>query len=190
MGDKVVLGTVVVCHAATHCKVPIHSRYRGQMWWCRRCQVEHVGACEALKAFYAACDLRAVQQINVKVVANSTLRHAEQVGLCADVLCMSGGGIGHLVNAISRDDPVMQERGKISLVTALNDVRVPYGDNNEFVFAVQKGIERLSGEMAKHPEKHLIVHSVLPQALDPVQALRVEFLMWALGDLQSEWWRH
>ena len=31
-GDKVVLGTVVVCHAATHRKVPIHTRYRGQTW--------------------------------------------------------------------------------------------------------------------------------------------------------------
>ena len=120
-GDKVVPGTVVVCHAATHGKVPIHTRYRGQTWWCRRCRVEHVGACEALKAFYAARDLRAAQQIKVKVVADSTLRRAEQVGLCADVLCMSGGGIGHLANAI-RDDPDMRERGEACVVTALNDV--------------------------------------------------------------------
>ena len=68
-----------------------------------------------------ARDLRAAQQIKVKVVADSTLRRAEQVGLCADVLCMSGGGIGHLANAI-RDDPDMRERGEACVVTALNDV--------------------------------------------------------------------
>ena len=71
------------------------------------------------------------------------------------------------------------------MVTALNDVRAPYGDNNEFVFPVEKGIGRLSDEMAKHPDKHLIVHSVLPQALDPVQELQAEFLTRALGALQS-----
>ena len=184
-GDKVVPGTVVVCHAATHRKVPIHTRYRGQTWWCRRCRVEHVGACEALKAFYAARDLRAAQQINVKVVADSTLRRAEQVGLCADVLCMSGGGIGHLANAI-RDDPDMRERGELCLVTALNDVRAPYQDDNEFVFTVERGLQKLSAEMASHNDKHLVVQSLLPQALDPVQALRAEFLTRALGALRSE----
>ena len=184
-GDKVVPGTVVVCHAATHRKVPIHTRYRGQTWWCRRCRVEHVGACEALKAFYAARDLRAAQQINMKVVADSTLRRAEQVGLCADVLCMSGGGIGHLANAI-RDDPVMRERGEVCVVTALNDVRAPYQDDNEFVFAVEKGLQKLSAEMASHDEKHLVVQSLRPQALDPVQELRAEFLTRALGALRSE----
>ena len=179
-GDKVVPGTVVVCHAATHRKVPIHTRYRGQTWWCRRCQVEHVGACEA---FYAACDLRALQQVNVKIVADSTLRRAEQVGLRTDVLCMSGGGIGHLANAV-RDDPVMKERGEISVVTAYNDVRAPY--DNAFVFAMEKGVEKLAGEVAAHPDKHMVIHSVRPQALDPVEELRAEFLSRALGALQSE----
>ena len=54
------------------------------------------------------------------------------------------------------------------------------------LFAVGKGITKLSDEMATHPDKHLVVHSVLPQALDPVQALRAEFLTRASGALQSE----
>ena len=106
-------------------------------------------------------------------------------GLRADVICMSGGRIGHLANAIM-DDPVIKERGEISVVTALIDVRAPYANNNEFVFAIENGLEKLSGEVAKYPGKHLVLHSVLPQALNPAQELRMEFLTRALGDLQSD----
>ena len=180
-GDKVVPGTVVVCHTATHRKVPIHTRYRGQTWWCRRCQVEHVGACEA---FYAVRNLHALQQVNVKVVADSALRRAEQVGLQADVLCMSGGGFGHSTNAI-RDDPVIKERGEISVVSAFNDVRMPYVSDNAFVFAVEKGVEKLASEVATHPDKHMIIHSVRPQALDPVEELRVELVLGGLCSLKA-----
>ena len=40
--------------------------------------------------------------------------------------------------------------------------------------------------MASHDDKHLVVQSLRPQALDPVQELRAEFLTRALGALRSE----
>ena len=71
---------------------------------CGRCGIDHVRGCEKLKEFYAAKELRKKEVIDMKLLSDSTLRHAEQVGLRADVLCMSGVGIGHLANAL-RGDP-------------------------------------------------------------------------------------
>ena len=72
-----------------------------------RCQSEHVGPCESLQAFYAAKEAREKEPIHVKVLSDSTLRRAEQIGLRADILCMSGAGVGHLANA---NDPQIRER--------------------------------------------------------------------------------
>ena len=48
----------------------------------------------------------------MKILSDSTLRHAEQVGLRADVLCMTGAGIGNLANAL-RDDPKIIDHGAV-----------------------------------------------------------------------------
>ena len=78
--------------------------------------MNHVGPCPFLQAFYAATDARSKEQIDLKVVSDSSLRLAEQVSLRADVLCMSGGGLGHLVTVL-RDDPMLKERKGIALAT-------------------------------------------------------------------------
>ena len=86
---------------------------------------------EYLKKFYAARDARKAEQIRTKVVSDSTLRLAETVGLRADVLCMSGGGVGHLAKAV-RDDPAMPEMGVVAVVTGGNDyVGARYESHNE-----------------------------------------------------------
>ena len=77
--------------------------------------------------------------------SDSTLRLAETVGLRADVLCMSGGGVGHLANAV-RDDPAMSEMGMVTVITGGNDyIGAKYENNNEFVFNVDNSVEKLKG---------------------------------------------
>ena len=110
----------MVLNIQTQRKVAVHLRYKGQQCWCRRCDEYHVGACEYLKKFHEAREVREKELINVKIMSDSTLRLAESVGLRADILCMSGGGVGHLANAV-RDDPVMKERNEVVVVTSGND---------------------------------------------------------------------
>ena len=89
--------------------VQFHLRYKGQSWFCRRCDERHVGPCKALQAFYEANDRRAKEKINIKIASDSTLRCAEQVGLRTDIMCMPGGGLGQIANAI-KDDPDIKDR--------------------------------------------------------------------------------
>ena len=121
VGDEKIPGTIMVLNIQTQRKVPVHLRYKGQQWWCRRYDEYHVRVYEFLKKFHDARELRAKEQINVRIMSDSTLRLAESVDLRADVLCMSGGGVGHLVNAV-REDPAMKETNEVVLVTSGNDL--------------------------------------------------------------------
>ena len=56
--EKVIPGSIMVLSPATQQKVTVHLRYKGQTWFCRRCEVNHVGLCPFLQAFYAAKDAR------------------------------------------------------------------------------------------------------------------------------------
>ena len=49
--EKVIPGSIMVLSPATQQKVTVHLRYKGQTWFCRRCEVNHVGPCPFLQAF-------------------------------------------------------------------------------------------------------------------------------------------
>ena len=161
-GDNTIPDTIKVLDINTQKMVPVHLRYKGQQWWCRRCDAYHIGPCEYLKKFYAARDAQKAEQIRTKVVSDSTLRLAETVGLRADVLCMSGGGgggggVGHLANAV-RDDPAMPEMGVVAVITGGNDYIVAkYECSNDFVFTVDKSVEKLKGIFGVTPDKSFTI---------------------------------
>ena len=88
---------------------PITLRYRGQQYYCGVCNESHVGPCPAKAAFYAEKELRATLEIKTQIVSDSTLRQVDQLGLSADVICMSGGRAGNVAN-ILHDDPTIRIR--------------------------------------------------------------------------------
>ena len=65
--------------------------------------------------FFAAKEARAKDPIHVKALSDSTLRRAERIDLQADILCMSGAGVGHLADAL-RDDSQIEDKGEIAMV--------------------------------------------------------------------------
>ena len=189
VGERPIPGTVVVFNPATHQKAPFHTRYRGQKWFCRRCGEEHVGACEALKSFYEARAVKEQLQVNVKILSDSTLRQVEHVGLRADVLCMSGGGVGHLASVL-RDDPIVKERNHITLLTSGNDCRADYDTEGEYAFIIDKGLARIKREIEQTPDKRLTVVYLKddPQvpSLPPDQALREQYLERSLEAMATD----
>ena len=123
--------------------VQFHLRYKGQSWFCRRCDECHVGPCKALQAFYEAKDRRAKETINIKIASDSTLRCAEQVGLRTDIMCMPGGGMGQIANAI-KDDPDIKDRKEIIVLAGTNDVRnQAYQDLHSFAYVVDTSIQKV-----------------------------------------------
>ena len=188
-GDKTIPGTIKVLDIQTQKMVPVHLRYKGQQWCCRRCDANPIGPCEYLKKFYAARDARKAEQIRTKVVSDSTLRLAETVGLRADVLCMSRGGVGHLANAV-RDDPAMPEMSVVSVITGGNDyIGAKYESNNAFVFTVEKSVEKLKGIFGATPDKSFTIlypqDDAAERALPPDSALIGRYLERELRSLAS-----
>ena len=116
----------------------------------------------------------------MKIMLDSTLRLAESVGLRADVLCMSGGGVGHLANAL-REDPVMKERNEVVVVTSGNDyIRTEYEDIGDYVFNVDKSLQKLQRVVPAMPDKAVKVLYVRdnPEApvLPPDMAFKERYL--------------
>ena len=107
--------------------VQFHLRYKGQSWFCRRCDERHVGPC----AFYEAKDRRAKEKIDIKIASDSTLRCAEQVGLRTDIMCMPGGGLEQRANAI-KEDPDIKDRKQIIVMAGTNVRNQAYKDLHSF----------------------------------------------------------
>ena len=118
-----------------------YTRFKGQTWKCGRCWKEHVGGCPEIKAFYEAREKRKELEIKSQLVSDSTLRLVEQVGLKADVLCVPGGGLGDLANAIVDQN---SEKEQLVVIGGINDVvNANLNTNSEFAFVVDKGLEKL-----------------------------------------------
>ena len=188
-GDKEIPGTISVLNPMTQQKVPIQIRYKGQKWFCRRCEEDHIGPCEAAQRFNAAREARAREMINKKIVCDSTLRLADQVGLRADVVCMSGAGVGHLANVL-RDDPALKTKPEVTILTSGVDVNNVYQNEGQYVYIVDQGIGKLKEEMAKTPDKNYTIaffeDDKFEPALPPDKLCRSLYLAQELKGLQSE----
>ena len=121
------------------------TRYRGQTWRCRRCNVDHVGACPVMQEFYAARDERSKHQIETKIFSDSSLRHGDCTGLKADILCVSGGTFGELLNAVL-DDPATPNLKDVIILGGINDLidnDCTTPRNKDFAFVVNTVTRKL-----------------------------------------------
>ena len=99
----------------------------------------------------------------VKIYSDSNLRQANQLALRSNIACMSGAGIGQLLNVIPFDTP----HDEIVISGGTNDLK---GDDlNEFVYAVNKVEEKLTKLATEKP-----ITVVLPPLQDDVPELHVK----------------
>ena len=139
--------------------------YRGKSWFCSRCREKHTEQCPELAAFYKAKDerkkLEERGEIRTKIMSDSTLRNASTIGLRADVLCMSGGGIGQVAQA-AMDDPDTVNKD-IVIIAGANDVKNgSYKSNKEFAESVNMGLEKIVEIATTRPEQQLIIPKMHP----------------------------
>ena len=140
-------------------------KYKGKQWHCTSCNDMHVGPCPYLKNFYEALDKkRSFKSLDSAIIADSTLRHAEHVGIKADVMAMPGATVGQLANACS------DFKGKyknVFVVGGANDVRV--GDvTSEFVIAkrIDRSLKRLVEVASKHNSTQINLFNASPPPKD------------------------
>ena len=138
----------------------IRVNYFNKMTYCPRCLHQHGRECPQLKEFYEAKDKRKQMKINneikTKIMSDSTLRHAQSVGLRADVLCMSGGGFGQVVQAAC-DDPDLQDKD-IVLLAGANDIKnTSYESNEEYAESINRSMQKLINLADSKPERKILV---------------------------------
>ena len=109
-------------------------KYKGKKWFCHSCATEHVGACPYQKEFYQALEAKKAVKVKHIMLADSTLRHADHVGLRADVMCMPGATVGQLATAL--EEMPLDDISEISIIAGTNDVKSNLIDS-EFIMAKQ-----------------------------------------------------
>ena len=113
----------------------------------------------------------------------------EQVGLKSDVLCMSGGGVGHLANTL-RDDPGLADKDQIAVFTSGDDYsHKEYAKEGDYVFTIDKSLEKLKEGIVKTPDKHLSIFAIQDDprkpALPPHELLREKYFLKELHELED-----
>ena len=139
-------------------------KYKGKKWHCTACATDHVGACPYLVDFYKALDLKKSIKIQHYVFLLCTFRHADHVGLKADVMCMPGATIGQMATALK--DVNDADINEITIVAGANDIK-PREIESELILAKQidKSLERLESIVN---EKKDSVNFVIMNSAPPI----------------------
>ena len=145
----------------------IKVTYWGQLINCARCNKQHPRGCPELKEFYAAKDerqrMRKENEVKSKIISDSTLRHADQIGLRADVMTMSGGGLGQVLQA-AIDDPDTKDKACIVIVGGTNDVKNrTYETQSEFAQNIKSTVDKVLEYASSEPEKKITLVNSHPR---------------------------
>ena len=112
--------------------------YKDQLKFCGRCKIRHGWDCPIRARENFLREQRKGKTDDIKIYADSHLQQTNQLALRSDVACMSGGGIGQIINAIPFDQP----HKEAMICAGNNDLKaVSIG---EFVYTVDKAAEKLA----------------------------------------------
>ena len=113
--------------------------YTGLEKWCYECRKVHGYCCPKRARNEFLQKLRQDKTSKRKLYSDSIAQHANVPALTTDIACMSGGGIGQLINAI----PLDEKHDEVVLIGGTNEVA--YTKNaNEYVFTIEKSLQKLS----------------------------------------------
>ena len=148
----------------------IRINFYGQVRYCARCEQQHPGQCQELIDFYKAKAERDAMEkekkIKTKLFSDSTLRHANYIGLRADVLCMSGGGLGQVAQA-TQDDPDAEDKDNIVIIAGANDTKnAGYKNEQEFAESVDRSVDRMINMAGSDPIRHYVIVKSHPRKTD------------------------
>ncbi|MEC8832719.1 MAG: SGNH/GDSL hydrolase family protein, partial [Bacteroidota bacterium] len=161
----------------------VSTGYKGKVRFCARCQQKHLGTCEYLTKFYAEKDVKKAVQIKTKIISDSMLRQADDTGLSADIICMSGGRIGNVSHVII-DEPSMSTMDDVIVVAGVNDINCDDETLEQFVSTVGKGVGQLQHNVFASKINLTLVAPSIPDdspelrkdKLDEFNSLIAEFL--------------
>ena len=143
--------------------IPVRITYRGQQFYCARCQQLHLGQCPVKVAFYAALEERAKLDIDTMIVSDSTLRHVDATGLRADVICMSGGRLGHVAHVLL-DEPTIASKTNIIVLAGVNDITRDGETVHQFETLATTAVQNMASTVRLHGKPNLTIISPMVPA--------------------------
>ena len=154
---KIIPESVPVVDPKTKRKYQVSITFRGQERYCSQCNEMHVGGCpkreERRKKALQREEMQNERMFNTKLYSDSTLRSVDVLGLKAEVACMSGGGLGQIIQAVM-DDPEEEQFDKIIILGGTNDAKpenFPAPEN--FAYNIDMACAKLVTYAKKKPNK-------------------------------------
>ena len=155
--------------------------FKGQERYCSRCNEMHVTRCpeaEKRRAMYEERE-KLKGETKVKLYSDSTLRSADVLGITADILCMSGGGLGQVVQAVI-DDP--DQGDNVVIFGGTNDQKLAnFPVTEDYAHNVDMSLTKLGRFARENEEKtfHIIhqQHSNQPDTVHADAVIRKTYLL-------------
>ena len=123
---KVIPESVPVVDPRSKRKYQVSITFRGQERYCSQCNEMHIGGCpkreERRKKALQREEMQSESLFSTKVYSDLTLRSVDVLGLKAEVACMSGGGLGQIIQAVM-DDPEEEQFDKVAILGGTNDAK-------------------------------------------------------------------
>ena len=138
----------------------VRITFRGQERYCSRCNVMHAKCPEAEKRQEKREERERLKgDTKTKLYSDSTLRSADVLGLTADILCMSGGGIGQVIQAVI-DDP--DDCEQVAIFGGANDKKVEnFPDTEEYAHNIDLAVTKLGQFARENEHKHFYLFNFI-----------------------------
>lgn len=137
-------------------------KYRGKEWMCSSCNKLHIGACPYLTAFYEQRAQKEKLKLTTAVVGDSALRYVENVGLNADVACMSGACVGQLATALE-DNPLIEDFKNIIIAAGANDTKPKTSiDEYETLRRIDLSLNKVTALAERREQVNFVVLNTIP----------------------------
>ena len=161
--NKVIPESFPVEHPLTKERFQVHLNFKGQERYCHRCNEMHVGLCPEIQARIAAENERnATDPSTVKMYGDSTLRCVDALGLRSEVLGMSGGGLGQVVQAVI-DDPEGEKMDNVLIFGGANDAKTEnFVSNEHYAANIDLCLKKLADHAQKMPNKSFVLVQQVP----------------------------
>ena len=129
-------------------------QYTGMMKYCYLCAAKHGWDCPTQARHNFLREQRKNLTSKRKIYSDSIFRCANQDALTTDIGCMTGGGLGQVINAIKQD-----ARHEETIINAGTNEILHTESISEFVYTVEKSVEKVK-ELAADTKVTLILPSM------------------------------
>lgn len=138
-------------------------KYKGKRWYCSSCNEEHVGACGYLKKFYELKEKKEKERLSMSIVGDSSLKLVENVGLLADVTCMSGASAGQLVTAVE-NHPKAAQHVEVVFAAGANDIKTGEAfEEKELCKRIDRSLDRVNQMVIRDINRNFLFLNTTPK---------------------------